>query len=762
MNKLITGVAVLLLMAVFVRAQTGTVNMSASNIVDSTGIKLVSGTVYFAPTDKSGSPVSYHINGLGQALSRPVSTVVVNGAFNIRLPDTSNTSPANVCLSVTVIDNNTGENVLGGGYSCVQPTSISNSWCASGACNFDEYLPNLASIAIVQTGPTGATGPVGPAGPSGAFTQAGYLSAASYSGSFAAMMADPSTQSSTTTISGVMTVATNVTVSADRGIAVLSGGQFNCSPGVTITFLGDFNAQLNGQAFGANCNVAGLKWARPEWWGPTTGTNGTVSNAVNALASTGGDVWLQNANYRGGFNLLNPATGAANYMTKPNVHLHGTVRPAYASDYSALLSGTVIQDGMYVNANGFTAEHLGWDAGANVMAAYYPTFSALDSLEITSDLPNNPNHFPYLTGIRLEDVNCLGRTTSSGDHCLLVENVDGAYVHNVQTVYHTHGMVLKGINSVVDKVFSRGSISDGVIVKSDNYAPTSNDFISNVVIESLLTAGDTGGFEIDAEDAPSTGIYVSNLNVSSTSYGLEFLSDQTLTSVFVDGYGFFGANAAVPCMNIAGTTASANIQVTNFSCNNSLGFLLPVIGNYVQLTNGYFGAITGDAISITSASNVEVNNVIFNQVSGYAVNAVAPGFATVSQISTNATGIAGNTLAGFFLYSDAAIAIPFTFSNGWHNQGSSGNSIASYKLDRGRVYLGGTITPGTSTTVTTLPSNVRPLVNQRLIADGYNGTTFNACEIIVGINGIISVTNYLTCGTQYVALDGLSFWVSQY
>lgn len=726
---------------------TGTIKDLSLNVV-------TSGQVTFTLTPSTDSTIP----GTGRFTPSAITC-------NINADGTLSGYVSGVVSGACVVASNTAITPGGTSYRvCIQP-----QYATPGSCFYDYATTSSKDISTVvptlTTGPlnyNGIAGPPGPAGPSGAFTQAGYLSAASYSGTFAAMMTDVATQNSTITISTVMPVNSNVTVSADRSLAVLGGGQFNCGSGVSITILGGFSAQLNRQAFGSNCIIGGLKWARPEWWGATTGTNGTISNAVNALASTGGDIYLQNANYRGGFDLLDPATGAANYMTKPNVHLHGTVRPAYASDYSALLSGTVIQDGMYVNANGFTAEHLGWDTGANVMAAYYPTFSALDSLEITSDLPNNPNHFPYLTGIRLEDVNCLGRTTSSGDHCLLVENVDGAYVHNVQTVYHTHGMVLKGINSVVDKVFSRGSISDGVIVKSDNYAPTSNDFISNVVIENLITAGDTGGFEIDAEDAPATGIYVSNLNVSSTTYGLEFLSDQPLSGVFVDGYGFFGANASVPCMNTSGTNSSANIQITNFSCNNSLGFLVPVLGTYIQLANGYFGAITGDAVSITSNSNVAVNNVVFNVVSGYAVNATAPGFATVSQISTNATGIAGNTLSGFFLYSDAAIAMPFTFSNGWQNQGASGNSVGSYKLDRGRVYLGGTIIPGSAAAVTDLPVGLRPLVNQRLIGEGFNGTTYNACEIVVSTDGTVAVTNYATCGTSYVSLDGLSFWVTQF
>lgn len=641
------------------------------------------------------------------------------------------------------------------------PAVISKSagaYCPSITPQFNGFNPDYTPNCSI-----GTPGPAGPIGPSGAFSQAGFLSAAAYNGTFAAMVTDSSTHNSTITVSTIMPVTTNVTVSADRSIAVLSGGQFNCSSGITITFLGDFNAQMNSQAFGSNCTITGLKWARPEWWGSVTGTNGLISNAVNALASNGGDIYLQNANYRGGFDLLNPATGSANYLTKPNVHLHGTVRPSYATDFSALLSGTVIQDGMYVNANGFTAEHLGWDAGSVVMAAYYPTFSALDSIEITSAVAN-PTHLPNLTGIQLNDVNCLGKNNSSADHCMLVENVDGAYIHNVQTVYHEHGLVLKGINSIVDQVLARGSISDGVIVKSDNYAPSSNDFLSNITISNLLTVGDTAGLELDAEESPEIAIFISNVDISNTSYGIELLSNSTITSVFINGYGFSGNGESVACLETLGTQNSANIQIINFSCNNSLGFLFETASNIVQIDNGLFSGINGDAISVTSptASQLTVSNSNFNVVSGYAINVASPNSATVSQLTGLSSGVSGNLINGFVLFSDASIATPFTFLNSWHNNGGSGNSIGSYKSDRGRVYLGGTLVPGTSTIITTLPSNLKPLTVQRLIADGFNGTTFLPCEILIATNGDVSVTNYTTCATSYVSLDGLSFWNSTY
>jgi len=79
---------------------------------------------------------------------------------------------------------------------------------------------------------------------------------------------------------------------------------------------------------------------------------------------------------------------------------------------------------------------------------------------------------------------------------MLVENVNNAYVHNVQTVMNLHGLVLKGTNSKIDGVYARGHGIDSVIVESDAYAPTSHNALLHIRIESLFSAGDTKGIVI--------------------------------------------------------------------------------------------------------------------------------------------------------------------------------------------------------------------------------------------------------------------------
>jgi hypothetical protein len=179
LSKLFLVVCLLFAVAQFTRAAgaqipLGYVQISSSNLQNSTGALEANGTITFAPVNAAGVPISYQVNGNGQAFYTPVSTSIANGAFSLRLADTALTAPANICFSVTAKDNVSGNNLLGPGYTCVQPagsgTAVTggNAWCTAasgssgGTCNFDFYTPNLASLVVVQTGPTGATGAAGP------------------------------------------------------------------------------------------------------------------------------------------------------------------------------------------------------------------------------------------------------------------------------------------------------------------------------------------------------------------------------------------------------------------------------------------------------------------------------------------------------------------------------------------------------------------------------------------------------------------------
>lgn len=169
MKRIIQVLMAQAVLAVCAIAQTGYVTVMASHVVDSSGHPEASGTITFAPVNNSGQAISFLVGGSsgGQAVTRPVSAPITNGAFTITLADTNLTSPKNVCYAVKAVDRQTGYVLLQNGYSCVQPaydTTIPNSWCTGGVCNFDAYVPDLAALTVVQTGPQGPAGPTGPSG----------------------------------------------------------------------------------------------------------------------------------------------------------------------------------------------------------------------------------------------------------------------------------------------------------------------------------------------------------------------------------------------------------------------------------------------------------------------------------------------------------------------------------------------------------------------------------------------------------------------
>lgn len=170
--------ASLLLLTGFATAQApaGYMTVSGSNLTDATGTKITNATITFAPETSSGLTVSARANGNGQVISTPVSTQVTTGAFSIRLADVYLTNPQNICYSVSVIDNTTGNSLFPtSGYNCVQPASTGQSyWCSGGGpstsggnCNFDLYIPLSPPGALVTAGPIGPTGPAGTNGANG-------------------------------------------------------------------------------------------------------------------------------------------------------------------------------------------------------------------------------------------------------------------------------------------------------------------------------------------------------------------------------------------------------------------------------------------------------------------------------------------------------------------------------------------------------------------------------------------------------------------
>ena len=148
----------LFLFSSFAAAQTVTV--SASHLGGSAPI---TGVITFQPTlcDAANTPASARLSGgNGITARQPLTAPVTAGAFTLQhVIDSSASIPINIGYSVSVRTSN-GLQALGPGFGCVQPAA-SNTWCASGVCNFDNYSPTTVPLALQTTGPVGPQGAPG-------------------------------------------------------------------------------------------------------------------------------------------------------------------------------------------------------------------------------------------------------------------------------------------------------------------------------------------------------------------------------------------------------------------------------------------------------------------------------------------------------------------------------------------------------------------------------------------------------------------------
>ena len=134
----------------------------------------------------------------------------------------------------------------------------------------------------------------------------------------------------------------------------------------------------------------------------------------------------------------------------------GAGMPSFNSTFTAMTGATIIQGilAATLGADYLSIRNLGVDTGQEYIDA--------ENSGVPTDAVAIFNNGQVVGAAQvespdIENVSCLGYSTTSPFHCMLVENVNHAYVHNVVTVNDLHGLVLKGTNSIVDGVYGRGT-----------------------------------------------------------------------------------------------------------------------------------------------------------------------------------------------------------------------------------------------------------------------------------------------------------------
>ncbi len=295
----------------------------------------------------------------------------------------------------------------------------------------------------------------------------------------------------------------------------------------------------------------------------------------------------------------------------------------YNDGFTAMTGGTIIQGTLPVTtgADYFILSDLGVDVGSDFINANNAGVP-LDGLAIYNS--GQVVGAPPLQSPHVENVSCLGSDPLAPVHCMLLENVKNARVRNVATVMNMHGFVLKGTDSVVDGVYSRGHGIDSIILKSDDYAPTNSDEIGNVTIHYLLTPGDTKGLVIQGVESG-----ISNIAVH----------DATITGVvgwgvYIQGAGPRSAATSVSLANIRvdypGSSPISDyclqfvqyvsqVRINGLQCSNmwaGIAPYLPVPGAFSQfiVTNALFSDIATNAVQ--TFGDWTVHDSTFRSVQG--------------------------------------------------------------------------------------------------------------------------------------------------
>lgn len=324
----------------------------------------------------------------------------------------------------------------------------------------------------------------------------------------------------------------------------------------------------------------------------------TVKEAVDSLPATGGAVILGVGSWSSGY-------GAGEFIARPYITIQGSGMPGYNSTFTAMSGGTIVQGPLPAStgADYFTVENLGVDAGSAYINANNGGV-ATDAFLIYNN--GQVLAAPPVESPRIENVSCLGSSPTAAVHCMLVENVNNAYVHNVVTVMNCHGLVLKGTNSTVDGVYARGHGIDSIIIKSDNYAPASQDNLWNITIEPLIAPGDTEGIIVEGFDAPVSNISISNAVIKSPlAWGINAQGTGPTTSatslnfsnITVEYQG--GSPVAEYCMQFVQYVSVVNIS--NLNCSNMWAGIAP----YEPAT----GACSDFTVTNSQFTNIGTNGI---------------------------------------------------------------------------------------------------------------------------------------------------------
>lgn len=523
----------------------------------------------------------------------------------------------------------------------------------------------------------------------------------------------------------------------------------------------------------SNVTIANGMATRPEWWG--INNIGAFDAAIVALPSTGGTVQLEAVTYKpSGYIYGYSGLGTGKYISKDNLLIKGKKMPRIADDCRSLVDGTVIQGSLIIYANNIELRDLGGDAGYTVNQTYYggvSTSGPIDGIVLTYPDTTTKAASPVKKRALLHNVVGLSVSPTSPSHAIIAGEgyYDVCCTGELIGCMGIHGVVFKCAKVTAESISSYCNSYEGLIIKSDTQATAQayDITIDRVYIRAQGPIGSTPY----ATTTTGTGIYfhaaggtidkvhigIADIRGHSTGIGFGFggtysIAGITFDTVVIDGA---GATGTVYGMDYQGT--ASNIYAWHHVNNLEVRTCTTAVNLNYAAGSAWYNAITYGKLHISGCTNgivaanqskVVVNTLICDTVSNAGIS-----------FADTPTVIIGNVVKASTtptMYSPA-----LSYSNSWTT--ASGGNALGFELTGGRVTLDGLVKPGSTTAITTLPVWLRPSVNKRFLAQGYDGANLTNVPVLVASTGTVyvnEVTGTTTNCSSWVSLAGINYAIT--
>ena len=149
-----------------------------------------------------------------------------------------------------------------------------------------------------------------------------------------------------------------------------------------------------------------------------------------------------------------------------------------------LINGTIINGGFTAN-NKYQIKitDLGFDVGKEWVSGGHSIRDAISITDVGDGGSISPP-FRLMDGIFIENVTCLGDTSNSLAHSLLLSNTIDPIVNNVLLVGHRTGFGSKGVGGLFTNITSYWH-TNCIVLKNNSYAPSRQSVLSNFIARSI-------------------------------------------------------------------------------------------------------------------------------------------------------------------------------------------------------------------------------------------------------------------------------------